>query len=222
MLFMRVPEFRCLNALLAVCLAGMGVTGCSSTVPVEAEFPTPLIEPFNARVGVLLDQELRSFEYNEQIPQHSSWSIQLGLANVAMFEPLFDSMFAETQSIDQLPTENDVLENLDGIVKPAVDKFEFDVPRSSEAKFVEVWIRYRMELYQSDGTLITEWPVTGYGKAQAGKLGSSNSLRRAAVRALREVGANVATSFSNQPDVGAWLEEIANEVQVSADQRPQG
>ena len=217
---MRVMGTRSGLLCWSVLLACLAILGCSSTVPVEAEFPTPLVEPIDARVGVFLDQELRSFEYYEEIPQHSKWSIQLGTANVAMFEPLFASMFAETHSIDALPTEDSALSHLDGIVKPALDKFEFDVPRSSEAKFVEVWVRYRVALYQSDGTLITEWPVTGYGKAQAGRLGSSNSLRRAAVRALREVGANVATSFSNQPDVDAWLEEISN-VQVSADRRPQ-
>ena len=194
--------------------------GCASSVPIEATFPKPLIEAVPMRVGVLFDNELTSFEYEEQLPQNSKWSIQLGDANVAMFDPLFNSMFAHTESVANVPLEESQWGTLDVIIKPLVDKFEFDVPSGSDAKFVEVWVRYKLQVYQPDGKLVLDWPVVGYGKAETGLLNNQGSLHRAAVRALREVGANVATEFATQPELGQWLKENEDETQLSADQLP--
>ena len=173
------------------------------------------------RVGLLFDTALTSFEYEEQLPQSSKWSIQLGDANVAMFHPLFDSMFAYTRDVDHVPLEESQQASLDVIIKPLVDKFEFDVPSGSDSKFVEVWVRYKLQVYQPDGKLVLDWPVVGYGKAETGRINNEGSLHRAAVRALREVGANVATEFATQPELGPWLEETENGIQLPADELPQ-
>jgi hypothetical protein len=107
-------------------------------------------------------------------------------------------------------------------VEPELEKFEFDVPRNTDSKFVEVWLQYRLKLLQTDGTQIAAWPVVGYGKAQTGMLGNEGSLRRAAVRAMREVGATLSTGFAKQPAVGEWLEENQHEANLSADTKPRG
>jgi hypothetical protein len=206
----------------SISLVAAALCGCSASVPIEAEFPKPLIQPLTLRVGILLDEALSSFQHDEQLPYSSNWSIQMGAAHIAMFNPLFASMFTHTESVTTLPVAATEHPSLDVVIKPVVDKFEFDVPQGSDSKFVEVWVRYHLQVYQPDGTLVMEWPVVGYGKAQTGRMGNEGSLHRAAVRALREVGANVATEFATQPELSPWLEEPGNDVQISAEQSPLG
>ncbi len=208
--------------LVAAALSAALLAGCASSVPVEAEFPTPLVEPLPIRVGLVFSEALRTYEYYEEIPQHSKWTIELGKANVAMFGPLFASMFAETRIITTMPLSESERSGLDAVLQPELEKFEFDVPRNPDAKFVEVWLQYRLSLLHTDGTPIAAWPVVGYGKAQTGMLGNEGSLRRAAVRAMREVGATLVTGFAKQPAVGEWLEETHHEANLSVDSNPRG
>ena len=218
---MTTSSKACWHYLIPV-LSLASLVGCSSSALVEAEFPRPLIEPLPIRVGIILSDALRTFEYYEEIPQHSKWTIQLGSANVAMFEPLFESMFREARSVTTLPLSEAERHELDAVLQPEVEKFEFDVPRNSDAKFVEVWLQYRLKLLTTDGTQIADWAIVGYGKAQKGMLGNEGSLRKAAVRAMREAGATLATGFAKQPAVGQWLEEAHDEITLSVDTSPSG
>jgi len=212
---------RSLTHRLSPAFLAAVLCGCASSVPVDATFPKPLVEAVPMRVGLLFDSELTSFEYEEQLPQNSKWSIQLGDANVAMFNPLFNSMFTYTRSVSNVPLEESQRDSLDVIIKPLVDKFEFDVPSGDDSKFVEVWVRYKLQVYEPDGKLVLDWPVVGYGKAETGRLNNQGSLHRAAVRALREVGANVATEFATQPELGPWLEVTKDATQQTTDSLPQ-
>jgi hypothetical protein len=206
-------KFRSLAALAAVSAAMLA--GCASQVVVDAEFPTPLIDPLPIRMGVMFPPELYNFIHSEAIPQQSTWTIDLGDANVAMLRPLFASMFAETLDVPDLPVESS---RLDGVLRSALEKFEFDVPIGERDEFVEVWMQYRLSLYQPDGELVTEWPVSGYGKAEL----SGNrelAVHRAAIVAMREVGATISTKFAEQPEVNYWLEEKENGSTLSVESR---
>jgi hypothetical protein len=124
-------------------------------------------------------------------------------------------MFAETLDVPDLPVESS---RLDGVLRSALEKFEFDVPIGERDEFVEVWMQYRLSLYQPDGELVTEWPVSGYGKAEL----SGNrelAVHRAAIVAMREVGATISTKFAEQPEVNYWLEEKENGSTLSVESR---
>src|SRR5690606_22483723 len=85
-------------------IATAGLLGaCVSSVVVDAQFPTPLVQPLPVRMGVLLDEELQNFVHVEALPQQSAWTIDLGDANLALLSPLFERMFAETRTVDQVP-----------------------------------------------------------------------------------------------------------------------
>lgn len=196
-----------LRSLAAMTCGGAALlAGCASQVVVESEFPTPLIEPLPIRMGVMFPPELYNFIHSEAIPQQSTWTIDLGDANVAMLGPLFDSMFTETQNVSDLPVESS---QVDGVLRSALEKFEFDVPIGERDEFVEVWMQYRLTLYQPNGELVVEWPVSGYGKAElSGR--REQAVHRAAIVAMREVGATISTKFAEQPEVNYWLEEKGN------------
>lgn len=202
------------SALLAA--AGALAAGCSSSVVVDSAFPTPLVEPLPVSMGVIYDPELRDFIHVEELPQQSVWTIDIGDANIAMLSPLFETMFAETRAIDTVPADA-AGAAVDGVLQPTLEKFEFDVPYGERDEFVEVWIQYLLTLYEPDGSVVTEWPVSGYGKAELGR-DREESVNRAAVVALREVGATISTEFAAQPDVSYWLQERQHEA-LSAESR---
>ena len=193
------------------------LTGCSTSLVVDAVFPTPLVNPLPVRIGILMDEALTAFEHQEKIPQQASYTIQLGNANAAMLGQLFRSMFIATEPVGALPLGADEQVRLDAVLKPELEKFEFDVPLRRTDQFVEVWMQYLLRLYETDGQLIAEWPVTGYGKAEHGSRG--DALNRAAVVAMREIGAVISTEFSEQPQIEYWLQEKENESALSSEAR---
>lgn len=201
--------------LIAAAASG-GLAGCASSVIVESTFPTPLIDPLPVRMGVIIGPELHDFVHAEALPQQSTWTIALGDANVAMLQPLFGSMFLEARDISSMEAGQANLGALDGVLRPTLEKFEFDVPMGERDQFVEVWMQYRLFLYETDGEIVAEWPVTGYGKAElSGK--REDAVRRAAIVAMREAGATISTQFANQPQVNYWLEERGNAAPSSVD-----
>ncbi len=181
--------------------------GCSSAVVVDSSFPTPLVEPLPARVGLLFSDDLYDYIHTEALPQQSTWTIDLGDANVAMLEPLLQTMFAEARIVDTLPLDPADRASLDGVIVPALEKFEFDIPFGERDEFVEVWMQYRLTVYRPDGQIAAEWPVSGYGKFETGGK-RVEAVEQAAIFAMREVGATISTKFAEQPDVGYWLEEV--------------
>ena len=190
-------------------VAGTCLTGCGGAeVIVESTFPKPLIEPLPVSMGVVIPDELYNFIYTEDIPDQSLWTIALGDANVAMLGPLFEGMFRETRDIESLArAAGDT--SLDGVIEPQLDKFEFDVPTGERDEFVEVWLQYQITVYEPSGATVMQWPVSGYGKSELIR-DPEDAVQRAAIVAMREAGATIATKFSEQPQVREWLRGIGN------------
>ncbi len=199
-------------------MAPAALAGCSTSVVVDATFPVPLVEPLPVTVGLVFDEELRDFIHAESLPQQSTWTIDLGDANVAMLEPLFTTMFSRTRDLDSLPTDAAQAAGLDGVLRSTLERFEFDVPIGQRDEFVEVWMQYRLFLYEPDGEIVAEWPVTGYGKAELER-NREEAVRRAAIVAMREAGATISTQFAQQPQVSYWLEERQDAAGLSVDSR---
>ncbi|MCC5861057.1 MAG: hypothetical protein JJT93_04005 [Gammaproteobacteria bacterium] len=202
----RLPWGALAPALLLALL--LVLSGCASParVAVEAQFPTPLVEPLPLRAAVYYEAALREFAHSETIPQHSQWEFELGQASIGFFQPLFGALFQQVQTLERLPELGEVGQ-IDLIVAPRLERFEFDIPRHRDSKFAEVWMQYRLYIYAPDGTPIAEWPVTGYGKSAASGTLPRAALHDAAVRAMREAGATISVKFASQPDVRSWLQE---------------
>ncbi len=192
------------------------LAGCAgASVWVEADWPQPLIEPIPVRMGLLLDDEFLDYVHYEEIPRQATYTIQIGEANELMMDGLFRSMFTALEPVYVLPLSQGDSDRIDGVLRPELDRYEFDVPIGERDEFVEVWIQYLVRLYDTDGQLVTEWPVSGYGKAELNNRDAS--LNRATVVAMREVGAVISTRFSEQPDIQYWLQERENATALSAE-----
>jgi len=215
MKFMPFGSLWPLVRLFVTLFAAVYLAACAASVLVGANFPDPLVEPLPVRIGLILDEELTGYEHYEEIPHEATWTIQLGEANAAMLGQLFQSMFLAAESVDDVPLGPEDRRQFDGVLRPELEKFEFDVPRGRNDVFVEVWMQYRLRLYEPDGELVAEWPVSGYGKAEIGN--RERALNQAAVVAMREVGATISTTFSEQPQVEYWLQEKRNEAALPAE-----
>jgi len=189
----RIRSLRVWSAIAA----GVVLAACSSNVIVEA---------LPVRMGIIIPEELYNYIYQEEIRDESLWTIALGDANVAMLNPLYSKMFRETRKVDAVPTE----ESLDGVLKTTLEKFEFDVPVNEKNKFVEVWIQYQLTLFEPNGNTVVAWPVSGYGKHELGH-SRQDAVQKAAVTAMREVGAAISTKFAQQPQIKVWLAEKQHE-----------
>ena len=203
----RIHSLRVWSAIVA----GVLLAACSSNVIVESKFPSPLVEALPVRMGIIIPEELYNYIYQEEIRDESLWTIALGDANVAMLNPLYSKMFRETRKVNAVPTD----ESLDGVLKTTLEKFEFDVPVNEKNKFVEVWIQYQLTLFEPNGNQVVVWPVSGYGKHQLGH-SQQDAVQKAAVTAMREVGAAISTKFAQQPQIKTWLAEKQHESTAAA------
>ncbi|MDH4255688.1 MAG: hypothetical protein OEX13_14345, partial [Gammaproteobacteria bacterium] len=59
----------------------------------------------------------------------------------------------------------------------------------SQTDAFAVWIRYRIKIFDRQGTQIANWPISAYGKSQTSTFGGDEALRRAAVLAMRDAAA---------------------------------
>jgi hypothetical protein len=87
------------------------------------------------------------------------------------------------------PDEDALAHTFDALVEPQIEGFEFSVPNQSKTDAFAVWIRYRMQIFDSAGNSAATWTVSAYGKSQKEGMGGSKSLRRAAVLAMRDAAA---------------------------------
>jgi hypothetical protein len=191
-------------ARVGVAALTLALASCTSAVVVESEFPVPLVEPTPLSVGLFYDEDLRNFIHAEALPRSSTWTIDLGDANLAMLEPLFGTMFSSTRPLSRLPPSADEAGSVDAVLASTLAEFQFDVPRTNRDEFVEVWLEYRLTLLDGD-SLVIEWFVPGYGKAEI--IGTrEEAVHRASIVAMREAGAKISTEFMQLPEVQTWLQ----------------
>ncbi|MCP4000315.1 MAG: hypothetical protein GY727_05340 [Gammaproteobacteria bacterium] len=176
------------------------------------QFPEPLIEPLPLVIGIRYPIELTDFVHNEDPELAPEWTIKLGQANLRMFRALFKGMFIQTIEIDNATKDSEEAEpqtttSLDAIIEPSLEEVEFSVPEQSGNQQFTVWLRYNILITTPEGKLITNWRITGYGQQDEGPMGMGDetAMRKAAVTALRDAAANIATTFSSVPNIKRTL-----------------
>lgn len=188
-------------AVLAVLMAG-----CGSNVTLDPPtIPTPLIDKLPLSVGLRMPVEFHHFVHEEEVLGREEWTIDLGTSNAALFTQLFEHMFAE---LTVLAAEDDPgTLGLDALIEPSIDAFEFSVPNQSKTDTFAVWIRYRIKVYDRDGTIVANWPVSAYGKSQTTTMGGSDALQRAAVLAMRDAAALMIMKLDQQTGISSLIEQ---------------
>ncbi len=194
------------TCIFVACLAACGAT--QVVVSPILEFPTPLVEPIPVHMGVYYPENFRNFVYDESkdVQGADDTSIDLGSAQVSLFERILPSVFTQVQVLERGEPAS-LRAGLDAILVPRVADVEYSVPLTSKAKIYEVWIKYQFDLLAPDGSTIAIWTMPVYGKTPTAFLKSSKeAINLASLMALRDCGAAFVTGFSKVPEVAQWLE----------------
>jgi hypothetical protein len=182
-------------------LAGCG--GASVSVP--PVLPVPLVQKLPLTMGVHLSDQLLGYVHREKLEQSGEWTIDLGSAQSHMFGNLLTGMF---EGVRPVPEPEAPGGEVDGVLVPSIQEVQFSTPDQTRTDYFEVWVRYRFQLHDRDGTLVGEWPMTAYGKANAGNYGMNSrgpALQAAALSALRDAMAFFTVQFRTVPAVQSWL-----------------
>lgn len=153
----------------------------------DPRIPDPLIDKLPMKVAVRYPANFAEFVHEERVIGKEVWTIDLGESNKLLFDKLLSSMFSDVVAI---PAEANMADyEIDALIEPSIDAFEFSVPEQSQSESFAVWIRYRLRIFDHLGTQIANWPIAAYGKSQATTFGSDQALRYAAVLAMRDAAA---------------------------------
>ena len=222
------PSGRAVAPAIALQLLWALLLGCKggAAVTVDISVPRPLVEPIDATVGVYFNPHLRNYVHEEELADHGAYSIDIGASQAPVFAQVFDAMFSSVVRVD--PNEQPADEaneaslsfsdagngipGIDGILSPSIEEVQFAIPDQTGGEFYEVWIRYRMRLFDADGMVLAEWPLIGYGKANQRNYGTidqkSSGLNAATIWALRDAAALLSFGFRSQVEVQDWLGQL--------------
>ncbi len=187
-------------------LVALLLTACTNTVPVVSTLPTPVVRKLPLTMGVLYSEKFRTFDHFEQIFQGPKWHIEVGRANMQLFNELFEGVFREAVQIADFDTLEEVVPPIDGIIEPRIEEYAFITPRDTGLDQYAVTIKYRFYLFDPDGALVASWPVIGYGNSPDRALKDSASLHEATREAMRDAAATIALEARRQPEVREWLQ----------------
>ncbi|MEM7220541.1 MAG: hypothetical protein AAF515_19425 [Pseudomonadota bacterium] len=213
----RIPSRwrrRLLRASLLGLVAGT-LLGCAGAdvAPEPTLLPVPLVERLPVTMGIHLPIAISEFVHEEELPNNGRWRIELGSAQQLMFENLASGLFIAHAAVADPAAPGP---EVDGILVPNIEQLQFAIPSQTRTDFFEVWIKYQFRLLRPDGSMIAEWPLQAYGRANRRNYGfmedtQNGALQAAAQLALRDAMAFFSFKFPRLPAVTTWLQEVAQQ-----------
>lgn len=194
---------------MLICLT---LAGCSTQVTVETFVPDPLVENTGIPIVLELEENFVNYTYEEQKEDRLDLQIQLGAASAQMAETIFSAVgnlsvarvdSPESYSEDQsrTPISANAIR-----VTPSFLSLQYAIPAENASNVYEVWLKYRFLLSDSSDSVLADWQLNGYGKIADSQFeGHESPIQDALDVALRDVGAQLAIGFTNQPSVEAWI-----------------
>ena len=176
------------------------LSACATNIVVDGNVPSPLIKRLPITASVTYSEELKNFTYteNERARSANLKSLNLSDAQIVMFDQVFDRLFNMVSSDSA---------NSDLNITPQILEFQYSAPAETQLKLYEVWLKYRIQVTDSQNENLADWVVKGYGKTPAGGSFSSagKALNAATNVALRDVGAQLSIGFEKQPSIQGLL-----------------
>ncbi len=187
--------------LMSLLLSALLLNGCATHVEVNGTFPEPLNKQLPLSSVVVFDQDFRNYRFENT--EGRQVSIAVGQTQVDLFSAVTKSMFKTTTFSDAIPTTT----NADLIVVPRVEEVQISMPYQTKLSVFEVWIKYNLQVFDSNGEPIADWIMSAYGKTPTKFLKSaSKALNQATMVALRDAGAHFIIGFERVPEIRQWLD----------------
>jgi hypothetical protein len=179
--------------LLALALAGCGPT----IVKPEYKMPHALIVPVNARIGLILDNELRAYRH-EETRGGTNWQVELGPVTAKMWEDMLKTSFTEVHVFNSLDEAIAGGGNVQILAQPRIEQFSFATDKETVGGHWAATIRYRLGVFSPTGQPVDSLTMTGYGNS-FDEGGSKSSLDHATRAAMRDTSAKFLVQLPRQP-----------------------
>ena len=179
--------------------------GCSTHVVVTSEHPTALIKELPYKIGLVLDNSFTNYSFIRE-KDDEKITISLGKSQSELFNQIFNSMFQHVSEFSTKPLS--LRKPLDLYVSVVVEDLQLSLPRETSVNIFEIWIKYKLEIFDSKGSSIHEWIISSYGRTQTRFLDSQErALHQATNSALRDAGVQIVTDFHQIPEILNWINE---------------
>lgn len=202
---------------LLVLLAGCGTTQFEA----QPAIPPPLITRIPVVVGVHMPAAFREAVHREE-HDGVDYAITLGKAQADGFGRLMDAMFTRAVPVSASDAGAATDPEIRGVLEPVLEEFSFVTPRDTGTSLYAVSLRYRINAYTPDGTLVDSWTFTGYGAQPVGSVPGQGTaaLQQAAGMAMRDAGTKLAVEFREQAIVRGLIDATAAPVPVELQPPP--
>ncbi|MDE0179349.1 MAG: hypothetical protein OXP36_12235 [Gammaproteobacteria bacterium] len=176
-------------------------------------------------MGVYFEDDLVTYVHEEELEDYGPYRIDIGASQAPVFVRVFNAMFENLVPMEPADQGTNLPAGpirfvgtdgsspvVDGIIAPSIEEVQFAIPDQTGGDFYEVWIRYKLTLFDAGGNNVGELPLIGYGKANErnfGQLGQRTpALHEATIWALRGAAAELSLRFQDQDQVRKWLAAI--------------
>jgi hypothetical protein len=183
------------RALLPVAVAALLAACGGVQVKPTPNLPHPLLQPMSARVGVVLDEELRRYVH-EETRGGTNWKVELGEGHEQFFREVISATFDAPQFFNNVADAR-AASGLQTIFRPRIEQFSFVTADETNGDYWAVTIRYSMAVLGMQGEIIDNYSLTGYGSARGGRAGTA--LTRATRAAMRDAAAKFLVQAPRQP-----------------------
>jgi hypothetical protein len=189
---------RAVATALVATIAAIAITACGpSLVRPEYQMPPALIKPVTARVGLILDNELRAWRH-EETRGGTDWNVELGQATAQMWEDMFKAAFTEARVFGSLDEALAASGDLQALVQPRIEQFSFATEQETVGAHWAATIRYRLGVFSPMGQPVDSLTLTGYGNSYD-EGGAKKSLHFASRAAMRDASAKFLVQLPRQP-----------------------
>lgn len=187
--------------VLLVFLTAVLVNCGSTSVKVNSSFPDVVFEAKSLSAAIVFTDSFRSY-----IAQpNKDTQIDIGESQTRVLTKTFGGLF---ETIEIVPSAEQASAEVDIIITPSVYEVQVATPNNNYLNVFEVWIKYNLELTDSQGQVITNWFMPAYGKTPDSFLASKEkAIERAANVALRDAGAKLVLDFFRIPAVNGYIKQ---------------
>jgi hypothetical protein len=193
---LTLPRAIALPALALTALAL--ISGCGPTlVKADYQMPKPLVTPVTARVGLVLDDELRRYHHQET-RAGTDWDVELGEATAKMWEDVFKVAFTDARVFNSLEEAIAGAGDLQALAQPRIEQYSFATNRETVGGHWASTLRLRLGVFSPTGQPVDSLTMNGYGNS-FGNGGSKKSLGFATRSALRDASAKFLVQMPRQP-----------------------
>jgi hypothetical protein len=200
--------------ILAVVLL---LAGCGVRMRPDYQMPQPLLQPMNAKVGLLLDATLRGYVH-EETRGGGTWKIDLGHGHERLFRDVFKASFQPLQVFNDIEAAR--AQGMLAIFDPVIEEYSFVTANETASAYWAVTIRYRIEVLDPAGVLVDAFKLSGYGSA-FGQRGAEASLLAATRAAMRDAAAKFLVQMPRQELAQKLMAgqplSVADKAQVAVD-----